>query len=106
MLNVLPSPNHSLCRIPSANQKASRLCPNGLLILSKQAEPIGPLGHIGSVVRVQFFHQVEPMGLYGFEAYTQDLGNVSITRAFGDQLQDLAFSPGQADTAGRVPSAA
>jgi hypothetical protein len=50
------------------------------------------LHNLSDIVKIEFLHQVEAMRLYGFDAQSNVIGDSSITPAFGDKLQYLAFT--------------
>ena len=55
-----------------------------------------PVGELDRAVGIELAHQIQAMGLYRLDGNLQALGDVAVAAAFGNKLQNLAFSYRQA----------
>ncbi len=57
--------------------------------------PDGVADDIGSGVEIQLAHKIGAVGIGGFDADAEHLGDFFGSLAFGDELDDFAFARGQ-----------
>ena len=63
-----------------------------LLLKLGQPFPYRILGERGEVVNVQFFHEVRPVRMHGFDAHSKKAGDFFHGPAFGKELSDLTLA--------------
>ena len=60
--------------------------------LGDDASADGEENEFGDAAQIEFFHDVGAMSFDGVDAEIQEVGDIFIGFAFGDELEDFAFA--------------